>query len=128
MAGLNKIEEYLIGLGVSYEEPEPDTWLVDDPGKGLPRIFISFAGPVVIVHAHVMKAPVSEKETFYAELLKLNYDGLLHGAYALEGDEVVLVDTLEYEGMDKTEFEASLDAIGFALTEHYPKLSRYMGA
>ena len=28
--------------------------------------------------------------------------------------------------MDKEEFEASLDAIGFALSEHYPVLSRYM--
>lgn len=127
MAGLNKIEEYLIDLGVSYEEPQAGTWLVDDPTKGLPQIFVSFADPVVQVHAHVMDVPKQKRESLYEELLKLNYDGLLHGAYALEGDEVVLVDTLEYAGMDKSEFEASLDAIGFALSEHIPVLSRFKG-
>ncbi len=125
MAGLNKIEEFLIDLGVSYEEPQPGTWLVEDSTKGLPPIFISFADPVVMLHAHVMDLPGKGREAFYAELLRLNYNGLLHGAYALEGDEVVLVDTLHYAGMDKVEFEASLEAIGFALSEHAPALARY---
>jgi hypothetical protein len=127
MAGLNKIEEYLIELGISYEEPTSGTWLVEDPSKGLPRIFVSYAEPVVIIHARVMPAPAKNREEFFAELLKLNYEGLLHGAYALEGEEVVLIDTLEFADMDKAEFEASLVALGFALSEHYPLLSRFMG-
>jgi hypothetical protein len=126
MAGLNKIEDYLIALGVSYEEPSPGTWIAEDAGKGLPVIAISYAEPVVIISARAMKAPAKNREALFAELLKLNYSGLLHGAYALDGDEVVLIDTLEYDTMDKAEFEASLDAIGFALTEHFPSLSRYM--
>ncbi len=126
MAGLNKVEDYLISLGVSYEEPQGGTWVVNDPGKGLSGIAISYADPVVIISARVMKAPAKDREAFLAELLKLNYSGLLHGAYALDGDEVVLIDTLEYDTMDKEEFEASLDAIGFALSEHFPVLSRYM--
>jgi hypothetical protein len=125
MAGLNKVESYLIDLGVSYEEPQTGTWLVDDPQKGLPRIMITVADPVVFFHAKVMTIPAKNREAFFAELLKLNYRGLLHGAYAIDGEEVVLVDTLEYEGMDKNEFEASLDAIGFSLNEHYPLLSRF---
>ena len=127
MAGLNKIEEYLIDLGISYEEPQPGTWVVEDPGKGIPKLFISYADPVVIIRAQVMKAPSKDREVFFAQLLKLNYEGLLHGAYALEGEQVVLLDTLEYEDMDKSEFEASLDAVGFSLGEHYPLLSRYQG-
>lgn len=127
MAGLNKIEEYLIDLGVSYEEPQAGTWLVEDSTKGLPQIFVSYADPIVMIHAHVMDAPRKDRETFFAELLKLNYEGLFHGAYALEGEEVVLVDTLEYNDMDRSEFEASLDAVGLALSEHYPILSRFKG-
>ena len=126
MPGLNKVEDYLISLGVSYEEPQADTWLVEDPGKGLPAIVISHAEPVVILTAKAMRIPTKNREAFFYELLKLNYSGLLHGAYAIEGEDVVLMDTLEYDGMDKEEFEASLDAIGFALSEHYPVLSRYM--
>jgi hypothetical protein len=127
MAGLNKIETYLIDLGISYEEPSPGTWVVEDRSRGIPKLFVSYADPIVMVRAQVMKAPDKDRESFFAELLKLNYEGLIHGAYALEGDEVVLIDTLEYETMDKSEFEASLDAIGFALAEHYPLLSRYKG-
>jgi hypothetical protein len=126
MPGLNKVEDYLISLGVSYEEPQPGTWVVDDSGKGLTGIAISYADPVVIISARAMKAPRGGREALFAELLRLNYSGLLHGAYALDGDEVVLVDTLVYDTMDKEEFEASLDAIGFALSEHFPLLSRYM--
>jgi hypothetical protein len=126
MAGLTKIEEYLIDLGISYEEIAPSTWLIEDAGKGLPRMVVSLAEPIVLIRADVMKAPEQNKEDFFAELLKLNDEDLLHGAYALDGDEVVIVDTLEYATMDKAEFEASIDAVGFALTEHYPLLSRFM--
>jgi hypothetical protein len=126
MPGLNKIEDYLISLGVSYEEPQAGTWLVEDAGKGLPVILVSIAEPVVILTAKAMRIPAKDREAFFHELLKLNYSGLLHGAYAIEGDDVVLIDTLVYDTMDKEEFEASLDAIGFALSEHYPLLSRYM--
>jgi hypothetical protein len=126
MQGLNKIEDYLISLGVSYEEPQSGTWLVEDPSKGLPSIVVSFAEPVVILSAKAMRVPSKNREAFFLELLKLNYSGLIHGAYAVDGEDVVLMDTLEYETLDKEEFEASLDAIGFALSEHYPLLSRYM--
>jgi hypothetical protein len=126
MAGLDKVENYLISLGISYEEIQPGTWLVEDSGKGLPGIVVSLAGPVVILSAKAMHVPSQNREAFFSELLKLNYSGLLHGAYAIDGDDVVLVDTLEYGTLDKEEFEASLDAIGFALSEHYPLLSRYM--
>jgi len=126
MAGLTKIEEYLIDLGVSYEEIAPSTWLIEDAEKGLPRMVVSLAEPIVLIRADAMKAPEQNREDFFAELLKLNDEDLLHGAYALDGDEVVIVDTLEYATMDKAEFEASIDAVGFALTEHYPLLSRFM--
>jgi hypothetical protein len=126
MPGLNKVEDYLISLGVSYEEPQAGTWIVEDTQRGLSGIAISYAEPVVIISARAMKLPSKDREALFAALLKLNYSSLLHGAYALDGDEVVLMDTLRYDTMDKEEFEASLDSIGFALSEHFPLLSRYM--
>jgi len=126
MPGLNKVEDYLISLGVAYEEPQAGTWIVEDSQRGLSGIAISYAEPIVIISARAMKLPSKDREAFFAELLKLNYSSLLHGAYALDGDEVVLMDTLRYDTMDKEEFEASLDSIGFALSEHFPLLSRYM--
>jgi hypothetical protein len=126
MPGLNKVEDYLMSLGVSYEEPQAGTWVVEDPEHGMSGIMISYAEPIVIISARAMKLPSKDREAFYAELLKLNYSGLVHGAYALDGDNVVLIDTLRYDTMDREEFEASLDSVSFALSEHFPLLSRYM--
>ena len=125
MAGLTHVEEYLISLGLSYQEIAPLTWLVEDEEKGLPQMVVSLAEPVVFIRADIMPAPTKDRETFFAELLRLNGASLLHGAFALDGNEVVLVDTLEYVGMDQNEFQASLEAIGLALAENYQTLARY---
>jgi hypothetical protein len=50
---------------------------------------------------------------------------MIHGAYGLEGNKVVIIDTLRYDTMDYPEFRATLDAISLALTQHYPILSVY---
>lgn len=126
MAGLSKVEDYLIDLGIAYEEIAPNTWLVEDAGKGLPRIVVSWLDPVVFIRADMTKVPDHDREAFFRELLVLNGESLVHGAYALDGDEVFLVDTLEYAGLDKSELQASLVAIGFAVAEHYPLLARFI--
>lgn len=126
MAGLTKVEDYLIELAISYEEIAPNTWLVEDTEKGLPKLVISYSEPVVFIRADIMAVPGSDREAFFRELLVLNGESLVHGAYALDGEEVVLVETLEYSGLDKSELQASLVAIGFALAEHYPLLARFM--
>jgi hypothetical protein len=50
---------------------------------------------------------------------------MIHGAYAVDGKNVLIIDTLEADTMDLEEFEASIDAIGLALAQHYRPLSRY---
>ena len=52
---------------------------------------------------------------------------MVHGAYGLDGDDIVLIDTLEYATMDKPEFEAALDSIGLALSRHYDVLGAFRG-
>ncbi len=62
---------------------------------------------------------------FFEELLKLNATDLFHGSYGLDGDNVILIDTLEVETLDIEELQASIDAMGLALVQHYELLSRY---
>ena len=45
--------------------------------------------------------------------------------YAIDGKNIILIDTLEANTMDLEEFEASLDAIGLALAQHYRSLSKF---
>jgi hypothetical protein len=86
-----------------------------------------YTDPLVIIRVQVMDAPEKDKLDFFAKLLELNACEMIHGAYGLEGDKVVLIDTLEYETLDYDEFRATLDAISLALAQHYPILSVYRG-
>jgi len=123
----NKIEQYLIDLKYSYQEIKPNLWLLDDTEHALEGIAVMYADPLVIIRVQVMDAPKGKREEFFTKLLELNANEMIHGAYGLEGDKVVIINTLEYDTMDFSEFRASLDAISMALTQHYPILSVYRG-
>jgi hypothetical protein len=121
----NKIEQYLIDLKYSYREVKPNLWLLDDTKHNLEGMVIIYADPLVVIRVQVMEAPSLNRQELYTKLLELNATDMIHGAYGLEGEMVVIIDTLEYATMDYTEFRASLDAISLALTQHYPILSIY---
>ena len=121
----NKIEQYLIDLKYSYQEVKPNFWLLDDTEHGLEGVAVMFAEPLVIIRVQVMDVPREKREDFFVKLLELNANDMIHGAYGLEGDKVVITDTVEYETLDYSEFRAILDAISLALTQHYPILSVY---
>ena len=121
----NKIERYLIDLMLSYREIEKGMWLIDDEAHSLEGIVVMHAAPIVIVRAVVMPAPKERRLELFTRLLEFNANDVLHGAYALENEEIVLVDTLEYDSMDFDDFRASLESVGMALTQHYPILTEY---
>ncbi len=125
MSGLNKIEDFLIDLKIAYEEAADNAYLVHDSAKGLSNVVIVYDDPVVVIRTKVMEVPSRKREELFETLLRLNGTDIIHGAYGIEGNEVILSDTLEYATMDKEEFEASVDAIGLALSQHYPILSGY---
>lgn len=120
-----KIEGYLRTLAVGYEEVEEGTWLVQDETRGLESIVVLAAEPLVIVRVNVMPVPRARREQLFEVLLRLNATDLPYGAYALEGDKVILTDTLRGESMDFDEFQATLEAIGLALVEHYEALAPF---
>jgi hypothetical protein len=125
MQGMSKVEEYLIDLGISYQELSKGAWLIEDEAKGVPKMVVSHSDPIVIVRADVMPIPETRREELFTKLLRLNGSDFLHGAYALDGGEIVALDTIEYETMDKNEFRASIEAMAFALSQHYPLLSQF---
>ena len=122
----NKVEQFLIDLKYNYQEVKTDFWLLDDAEHGLEGIAIMHADPLVIIEVQVMDAPKEKREEFFTKLLELNAGEMIRGAYGLEGEKVVIIDTMEYETLDYAEFRATLDAISLALTQHYPILSVYM--
>jgi hypothetical protein len=122
---VNKIEQYLIDLLVTYREIGKNIWFIDDRERGLAGVAVMLDEPLVVFRVVVMDAPGENRLELFTKLLELNANDVVHGAYALEGDQIVLIDTLEYETMDYVEFRATLDAFSLALTQHYPVLSSY---
>jgi len=125
MSKMSKVEQYLIDLGISYQEISPEAWLLEDEAKSLPKMVVSQIEPVVVIRAYVMQVPAKRREELFETLLRLNSTDFLHGAYAIDEDQIVAVDTLEYGDMDKNEFSASIEAMALALSQHYPLLSKF---
>jgi hypothetical protein len=121
----NKVEQYLIDLMLTYREVDKKLWYLDDEEHNLQGVAVMLAEPLVVFRAVVMDAPKEQRLELFTKLLELNANDIIHGAYALENDKIVLIDTLEYDTLDYGEFRATLDAFSLALTQHYPILSKY---
>jgi hypothetical protein len=121
----SKIEQYLIDLMITYQQVDKNLWLLDDEERSLQGVAVMQAEPLVIIRAEIMDVPKNNLLELYTKLLELNASDIIHGAYALDKNRIVLLDTLQYETMDNEDFRASLDSFGMALTEHYPILSKF---
>jgi hypothetical protein len=106
-------------------EVETNLWIARTRDDA--EVVVHFAPPVVILRVRVMELPESEprRSELFRQLLEYNARELVHGSYGLEGNHVVLTDTLELENLDFSEFEASFDSITLALASHLSALAPY---
>jgi hypothetical protein len=128
MTSREKIESFLVRSSLTFEKTGEACWVVRDRVKGADNLIIMLVDTLVVMRTAVMAVPAAGTAALYEELLRLNATDMVHGAYALDGKNVIIIDTLEADGMDIEEFEASIDAIGLALAQHYRVLSRYRAA
>ncbi len=122
------LESYLGRLDsgtVEVQELEPNLWLLKTQSGA--EVVVNYAPPVVLLRVQVMELPAGEprRGELYRQLLEFNVRDLVHGSYGLEGNKVVLTDTLELENLDFNEFEASFDSMTLALGSHLSALAPY---
>lgn len=108
---------------------------VEELGEGLwkvrtseeSEVVVSFSPPVLILRVRVMELPADapRRAELFRQLLEYNAADLVHGSYGVEGNHVVLTDTLELENLDFSEFEASFDSLTLALATHLGALAPY---
>ena len=122
-----KLEGLFIHLELAYEEIGENMWLLSDEENGLSSVVVYAQDDLVTLRAKVMDVPAADREPFFEELLRLNAE-MVHGAYALEDQSVILIDSLELPTMDLEEFQASLDSTGLALAQHFSTLAKYRTA
>ncbi len=126
MVTRDDVESFLARLELPYQEIEEGLWVVGN-GGGVAPVFVSHDPPLLVMRVEVMDTPGDEelRNGLFRELLELNASDLVHGAYGLDGDEIVLTDSLQLEDLDFSEFQASLESIVLALRSHFEVLSRY---
>jgi hypothetical protein len=125
MISREKLEGYLVELELTFQEAGKGTWVVREPEKGLANLFVMMADPLVVLRLTVMAIPATGKAELFEELLRLNATDMVHGAYALDGKNVVIVDTLEGDSLDVGELQASIEAISLAVVQHHGIHAKY---
>lgn len=127
------IESFLIRLsatGATYSEVESGFWIVRPSPESDLSIAVNFAPPVVLLRIDVMSLPddATQTATLTRRLLELNASDLLHGAYGIQNENIVLTEALELSALDFEEFLASYESMTLALASHLRELGSYREA
>jgi hypothetical protein len=121
------VQAYLMKMELPYEEPRENTWMVTGL-DGLDNLVITLAGPVLVFRVKVMDIPGQHREELFRTLLELNATEMMHGAYGIEGESVVIMDALQLENLDYNEFAATVDDITLAVASHHARLAKFREA
>jgi hypothetical protein len=117
------LEAQLTRLGRRHERLPDGTFMLSI-GANQPPVALRLVPPVLLVQVSVGAAPKADNAAapLFRKLLELNASALVHTAYGLEGDQIVLSSALELDNLDLNELEAVLADIDVALGEHVPVL------
>jgi hypothetical protein len=125
------IEAYLSRSGHTYREVANDMWLVTDPSDTHEQIVVRMADELVLFRLKVLdlaRLEPTKREEFFEQILRLNAEDMVHGAYGISDGDIIVTATLRLEYMDFNEFSGTLDDFIVAVTNHYPKLREYVRA
>ena len=127
------IESFLIRLsatGATYSEVESGFWIVRPSPDNDLSIAVNYAPPVVLLRIDVMSLPsdAGQTATLTRRLLELNASDLLHGAYGIQNENIVLTEALELSALDFEEFLASYESMTLSLASHLRELGSYREA
>jgi len=116
--------------GVSHSEVEPGIWVMK-PGGALDfDVIVHFSPPVVVISVKVMAVPADKQleATLNRRLLELNASDLVHGAYGIEEDNIVMAEALELSHLDFEEFQSAYESITVALASHLREIGTFREA
>ena len=107
------VVNFLNRMELDFEEVSDGMWLAypDEEQGGTPLV-ISHAPPLLVFRLKVLDVPRDgdKCKELYKRLLVANASELVHAAYGLEEDDVILTDSLQLENLDFNEFQATVDS------------------
>ncbi len=125
MATNSEIESFFEKLEIPYDTVGEGIWVLNIEEQGIDNLVINHEPPLILFRIKLMSMPRKNREQFFKRLLELNATDLVHGAYALEDENVILIDSLQSEHLDINELEASIESLALATILHYAELSKF---
>lgn len=124
------IEAFLDRLaadGVTHTEVSSGMWVLRAGGDLDFDVVVHCSANVVLFRVKVMDLPADEGEraTLYRRLLELNATEMVHGAYGIDDDAVVVTEALELSHLDYEEFQSAFESITVALAAHLRELGSF---
>lgn len=117
------IESFLIDSQYAYERLSPTMWRVHDEDDDAENIVIYVTDTIINFQVQLFELPKKPSAALLTRLLELNGSDIIHGAYAISGDHVIIIGALELDNLDRNEIQAMINSMGLAVTEHYSELS-----
>ncbi|MCC7492946.1 MAG: YbjN domain-containing protein [Fimbriimonadaceae bacterium] len=122
MVDNDTIESYLIQMDIPFQSLREGMWQLDNEADNIPPVVVSHDAPIVYVRLKVADLPSGGHESLFRRLLELNAQDLAFGAYAISNGELVLVDTLWADTLDRAELQASFESLVMAAQAHFVEL------
>ncbi|MBC7562111.1 MAG: hypothetical protein H7305_04260 [Gemmatimonadaceae bacterium] len=130
MVNREDLESFLVRLGAegaSYSEVEPGMFVVRPGGTPDAQVVVHITPPVLLMRMNVMPVP-DDAETaarLSRRLLELNATDLVHGAYGISANDIILTEALELANLDFSEFLAAYESMTLALASHVRELALF---
>ncbi len=123
MVSREDLESYFIRMDAEYEEIAEGIYLVRGRSEGL-TVVANHSSPLLVLRLKVMdlEPGTGSREELFRTLLELNANDVIHGAYGLEENELVLTETLQLETMDFAELQDALESIMLAASSHMERI------
>lgn len=119
---MKQIEEFMKQMGLPFTNVGDNTWAAQPSTNIVTRIGIRLEGDVLTFSTPV--AENKEDAALYAAMLRFNATDLLHAAYGIEGDKIVLSGALAAENLDFNEFQAMIDDISLGIDTHFAAIRK----
>ncbi len=126
MRTVHDVERYLVEVALPFQDHGDGMFVVEDEPSGLRHLAIKVEPPLVVFRLRVGALPppgAPDREALFENLLRLNGSGLLHAAFCVADDGIFLAAALPLDNLDHNEFQAVIDDIGMAISQHLPGMS-----
>ena len=128
MVTRDDLESFLIRMDLDFNEVDEGMFLVQGSNEGAP-VVVHLTAPLLVIRLKVMTLPTgSDLSELYKSLLVWNATDVVHGAYGIEEEDLIISDTLELETLDFPELQASLESVQMAASSHVERIKALANA